>query len=391
MSKPLRIGLFGYGVVGHGLYDVLHQTKGLNAEIVRIAVKQRNKARDLPASLFTFNKEDILNDESLDVIVELIDDADEAYQIVRTALSKGKAVVSANKKMIAEHLEDLYLLQQIYNTSFLYEGSVCGSIPIIRNLEEYYDNDLLHSLQGICNGTTNYILTKTAEENLDYATALKQAQLAGFAESNPTLDVEGYDAKYKLTILLLHTFGLIVKPEQVLNIGIQHLSPADLTYAREKGYRIKLIAHTYKTDAGVVAYVLPRFIKKEELFYDVRNEFNAVQLGAAFSDQQFFLGKGAGSFPTGSAVLSDIAALTHRYRYEYKKVKQNGTKQFTNSYPITVYIRYEHESTLHELEVNNIQERFEGLSHRYVIGKVSVENLLKAHLNGLKDVFVVAV
>lgn len=388
MSRKLRIGLFGYGVVGHGLYDVLHKTKGLNAEVVRICVKHRDKKRDLPAEFFTFNKEDILNDDTLDVVVELIDNADEAFEIVSTALKKGKAVVSASKKMIAEHLQELHELQQQYNAPFLYEASACGSIPIIRNLEEYYDNDLLDSLEGICNGTTNYILTKTAEENLSYDEALRQAQQLGFAESNPTLDVKGFDAKYKLTILTLHTFGLLVKPEDIFNFGIQNLSLADSTYAREKGYRIKLIAHTYRINDKVVSYVIPRFIKPDALFYNVRNEFNAVQLGAAFSDKQFFLGKGAGSYPTGSAVLSDIAALNYNYRYEYKKTHQNGAVTYTNDHDLTLYIRYASESILEELQVHDITERYWSEELKYVTGKVKLSTLIAADINNRVDVFI---
>jgi len=388
MSKKLRIGMFGYGVVGHGLYDVLHKTKGLNAEIVRIAVKHPDKKRDLPAELFTFDKNDILKDDSLDVVVELIDNADEAFDIVSTALKKGKAVVSANKKLIAEHLQELYDLQKKHDVPFLYEGSVCGSIPIIRNLEEYYDNDLLDSLEGICNGTTNYILTKTSEENLSYDDALKGAQQLGFAESNPTLDVKGFDAKFKLTILTLHTFGLIVKPDNIFNFGIQNLSVADSTYAKEKGFKIKLIAHTYRTDDKVVSYVIPKFIKPDDLFYNVRNEFNAVQLGAAFSDKQFFLGKGAGSYPTGSAVLSDIAALNHNYRYEYKKVKQSDTVPFSNDHYLNLYIRYSNENVLEELDVRDISQRFTSNDTKYVIGKVKLSKLIDAKLNDRVDVFV---
>lgn len=383
--------MFGYGVVGHGLYEVLQKTKGLNAEIVRIGVKHRDKKRDLPAEVFTFDKNEILNDDSLDVVVELIDNADEAFDIVSTALKKGKAVVSASKKMIAENLKQLYDLQQQYNVPFIYEASVCGSIPIIRNLEEYYDNDLLDSLEGICNGTTNYILTKTAEENLSYEEALRQAQQLGFAESNPTLDVKGYDAKFKLTILTLHTFGLIVKPEDIFNFGIQNLSVADSTYAREKGFKIKLIAHTYRTGDKVVSYVIPKFIKPHDLFYNVRNEFNAVQLGAAFSDKQFFLGKGAGSYPTGSAVLSDIAALNHNYRYEYKKVKQNGTVPFSNDHALNLYIRYSNENILEELDVQNISQRFTSNETKYVIGEVKLSKLIAAKLNDRVDVFVAKV
>lgn len=391
MSRKLRIGLFGYGVVGHGLYDVLHKTKGINAEVVRICVKHRDKKRDLPAEYFTFSKEDILNDDSLDVVVELIDNAEEAYEIVTTALKKGKAVVSANKKMIAEHLQELYQLQQQYHAPFLYEASVCGSIPVIRNLEEYYDNDLLDSLEGICNGTTNYILTKTSEEGLSYEAALKQAQELGFAESNPTLDVKAFDPKFKLTILTTHTFGLFVQPEKVFNFGIQNLSVADSTYAREKGYKIKLIAHTYRPGNKVVAYVIPKFIQPHDLFYDVRNEFNAVQLGAAFSDKQFFLGKGAGSHPTGSAVLSDIAALSYNYRYEYKKVQQNGDVPFSNDHDINLYIRYSDDNLLDELQVHDISQRYWSPETKYVIGKVNLQRLINAKLNDRVDVFVAKV
>lgn len=324
MNKKLRVGLFGFGVVGQGLYDVLHKTKGINAEVVKICVKQRDKKRPIDKSFFTFDKNDILNNDSLDIVVELIDNADEAFEIVSTALRSGKAVVSANKKMIAEHLQELYNIQQETGSPLLYEASVCGSIPIIRNLEEYYDNDLLDSLDGICNGTTNYILTKTSEENKSYDEALKEAQVKGFAESNPRLDVQGFDPKYKLTILLCHTFGVFVKPENVFNLGIQNLSEADSTFAREKGLKIKLIAHTSKINGKVIGYVIPTLVSSENMFYAVRNEFNAVQLGAAFSDKQFFYGKGAGGHPTASAVLSDISALIYRYRYEYKKVEQNG-------------------------------------------------------------------
>jgi homoserine dehydrogenase len=153
------------------------------------------------------------------VVVELIDDADAAYEIVTTALKKGKAVVSANKKLIAEHFEELYELQQKYNVPFLYEAAVCGSIPIIRNLEEYYNNDFLQSIQGIVNGSTNYILTKTFQDNLSFDEALKEAQEKGYAESNPILDTGGFDARSKLQILLAHSFGIKTVPEDVFNVN----------------------------------------------------------------------------------------------------------------------------------------------------------------------------
>ncbi len=388
MNKKLRVGLFGFGVVGQGLYDVLHKTKGINAEVVKICVKHRDKPRPIDAGYFTFDKNDILNNKDLDIVVELIDNADEAFEIVSTALKSGKAVVSANKKMIAEHLEELYKIQQETGSSFLYEASVCGSIPIIRNLEEYYDNDLLDSVDGICNGTTNYILTKTSEENKTYTEALKGAQEKGFAESNPRLDVQAFDPKYKLTILLCHTFGVFVKPENVFNFGIQNLSAADSTFAREKGLKTKLIAHTSRVNGKVVAYVIPTLVNSDSMFYAVRNEFNAVQLGAAFSDKQFFYGKGAGGHPTASAVLSDISALIYHYRYEYKKVEQNGAIPFSNDHLIEVYVRYPNEAFLKELAVTDIKQRFSSNETQYVIGKVSIDALLKANLNDREDVFV---
>jgi homoserine dehydrogenase len=213
-KQKLRIGLFGYGCVGSGLYEVLKRTPNFNAEIVKICVKDKTKPRNIPAHNFTYDKNEILNDETINVVVELIDNADDAYEIVTTALREGKAVVTANKKLLSEHFTELYLLQQQYNTPLLYEASVGGAIPIIRTLEEYYDNDTLSSIEGILNGTTNFILTKTANEGKGYEEVLKEAQLLGFAESNPTLDVQAFDPKFKLTILLAHAFGLIVKPER---------------------------------------------------------------------------------------------------------------------------------------------------------------------------------
>ncbi|HTF18688.1 MAG TPA: homoserine dehydrogenase, partial [Chryseolinea sp.] len=238
--KHLKLGLFGFGCVGQGLYHVLEETPGIKAEIKRICVKHRGKARPLSEDLFTFEANDILNDPDIDVVVELIDDADAAFQIVKSALENGKAVVTANKKMLAEHLEEIYRLQQQYDKPVLYEGSVCGSIPILRNLEEYYDNDLLTGIEGIFNGSTNYILTKVFDERSSYADALKKAQELGFAESDPSLDVKGFDPKFKLVVAIVHTFGVFVKPEEVINIGIDRISDLDLKFARENGYGIKL-------------------------------------------------------------------------------------------------------------------------------------------------------
>jgi homoserine dehydrogenase len=376
MSKKLSIGLFGFGVVGQGLYDII-KTKNLNIEIVKFAIKDPHKERSLPADLFTTDRDELLNNPEINTIVELINDTEAAFEIVSRALSSGKNVVSASKKMIALHLEELIELQHKHGTSLLYEGAVCGSIPIIRNLEEYYDNELLHSISGIFNGSSNYILSKGFIEGLDYDSALKQAQDLGFAETDPTSDVGGYDAKYKLVIAAAHAYGVIVQPDEVFNLGIQNLAAQDLQYAREKNLKIKLVPVAKELDdSNVAMFVLPKFVNSTEFLYNVEYEYNGVTVQAAFADQQFFFGKGAGGHPTGSAVLSDIAALRYSYQYEYKKAKEKTGLQFTNNVEFDIYLRYDDERLVEDLKFISIKERYYSGDYKFVIGKVNLQNLI---------------
>jgi len=385
MSKRLTIGLFGFGVVGQGLYDII-STKDLNIEIKKIVIKNPEKERILPDHLFTTNPDDILNDPDINTVIELINDADAAYEIVTRALKSGKNVVSANKKMIAEHLDELVNLQEKYNTSLLYEGAVCGSIPIIRNLEEYYDNELLHSISGIFNGSSNFILSKIANEGLEYAEALKQAQELGFAEKDPILDVGGYDPKYKLVIAAAHAYGVFVKPEKVLNIGIQNFSAADLHFAEEHQLKIKLVPTAKKLDDKELAlYVIPKLVPKSDFLYNVENEYNAVSVKAAFADQQLFYGKGAGGHPTGSAVLSDVAALRYDYRYEYKKYHHDKKLKLQNDHVIPVYIRYNHESLINDIHFEFIAEQHKSIELSYVLGGVKISELIAKKQDILND------
>jgi homoserine dehydrogenase len=375
MKKKLKLGLFGFGCVGQGLYHVLHETQGVKAEIKKVCVKTRNKTRPVPETFFTFDKDEILNDPDIDIVVELIDDANAAYEIVKAALRNGKAVVTANKKMLAEHLEEIYNLQKQYNKPVLYEGSVCGSIPILRNLEEYYDNDLIQSIEGIFNGSTNFILTKVFEENKSYHEALKQAQELGFAESDPSLDVKGYDPKYKLAIAITHAFGVFVKPENVINIGIDRISDLDLKFARENGYTIKLIARAFKAGSKVFGFVAPQFIESTNPLASVRNEYNAVQVQGAFAEKQTFIGKGAGSYPTGSAVLSDIGALTYQYAYEYKKLQQVHDLVFSNELITDAYISFDNGTPIAISDFEEFQTGYAANGKHYMAGKVSLEKL----------------
>ena len=373
--QNLRLGVFGFGCVGQGLYHVLHETKGVKAEIKKICVKNKNKQRPLAHDIFTFNKEDILNDPDIDVVIELIDDANAAFEIVKAALQNGKSVVTANKKMLAEHLEEIYQLQKKHNKAVLYEGAVCGSIPILRNLEEYYDNDLLNSIEGIFNGSTNFILTKVFEERKNYHDALKQAQDLGFAESDPSLDVKGFDPKFKLVIAIAHTFGVFVKPEEIINIGIDKISDVDLKFARENNYTIKLIARAFKEDGKVFGFVAPQFIESTNPFASVRNEFNAVQLQGAFAEKQLFIGKGAGSYPTGSAVLSDISALSYDYAYEYKKRNQLSDLTFSNDLLVEVFTSFDEEASITIQDFDQFESGYTAHGKQYMVGLVKLQKL----------------
>lgn len=375
MSRNLKLGIFGFGVVGQGLYHVLEETKGIKAEILKICVKNRNKKRPLPLEYFTYNKEDILENPDIDVVLELIDDPIAAYEIVTAALKSGKAVVTSNKKMVADHMTELYELQKKYNTPLLYEGACCASIPIIRNLEEYYDNDLLSAVEGIFNGSTNYILTKVFSEQKSFGEALTEAQELGYAETDPSLDIEGYDAKYKLCIILTHAFGLFVDPEDVFNYGIQNISEFDIKIARERGYKIKLVAKSRKIDDKVIAMVIPQFVSEKSELYKVEREFNGVIVEGAFSEHQVFIGKGAGGYPTGSAVLSDISALTYNYMYEYKKTKQAADLELSSDYEIIIYLRFDNQSIINKDVFNLILEEYKALENQYIIGKINFSKL----------------
>lgn len=378
MDKRIKIGLVGFGTVGEGLYEVLEKSPNARAELKRICIKNPEKKRKLNPELFTLDIDELINDDEINLIVELIDDADEAYHIVKKALQNGKSVVSGNKKMIAHHITELIALQKQYNVALLYDASACGSIPVIRNLEEYYDNDLLKSITGILNGSSNFILTRIFNDKMDYQKALKMAQDLGFAESNPIFDVEGFDSLYKLVILAVHGFGTVVNPNDVFNCGISNLSEFDIQYAREKGYRIKLVAQVTKINKNeITMYVLPRLVTKDKYIYGVEDEFNGVVIQGEAYDKQFMFGKGAGGHPTGSAVLSDITARLHNYRYEYKKQKYFTVPTYSTNFRLKIYLRYSNPLELNHFDFDEIQERYTSEQNNYVIGTIKLENLIK--------------
>ncbi|WP_290796055.1 homoserine dehydrogenase [Flavihumibacter sp. UBA7668] len=376
--KKLTIGLFGFGVVGEGLYKVLQQTPSLSASIKKVCIKDAGKKRNAPDSLFTTDRDELLNDEEINVIVEVINEAEPAFEIVTRALRNGKSVVSASKKMIAEHLPELLALQQEVEPSFLYEAAACASIPVIRNLEEYYDNDLLHGIKAIVNGSTNFILTKMFEDKLDFQQALLLAQQLGFAESDPSLDVEGYDALNKWTFLLTHAYGIIEHPNNLLFTGIQNIHAMDARVAAEKGQQIKLVAQAQKLHNGKVAsFVLPQFIQADDHLSFVKNEYNGVVIESGFSDKQFFYGKGAGSFPTASAVLSDLSALRYEYKYEYKKLYHHQPNSITNDYYLRVYLSFTDWKHIPREKFEWIEEWHAREERKYLVGVLHVKELIE--------------
>jgi len=374
--KQLTIGLFGFGTVGEGLYKVLQQTPSLKATIKKVCIRNPDKKRNAPESLFTTDKNELLGDPEINVIVEVIDDADAAFAIVTTALQNGKEVVSASKKMLAEHLPALLELQKRTEQSLLYEASACASIPVIRNLEEYYDNDLLHSIRAVVNGSTNFILTKMFEEGLDFRDALLLAQQLGFAESNPKLDVEGYDAVNKWTLLLAHAYGIVKHPDDLLFNGIQNIQASDAYVARAKNQQIKLVAQAKKLQNGkVTAFVLPQFVKHDEHLAFVKNEYNGVVIESGFADKQFFYGKGAGSFPTASAVLSDIAALRYHYRYEYKKLYHHTPHELSEDVYLRVYVSFDDLALIPRERFEWIEEWHAQEERKYLVGVIAFSEL----------------
>ena len=375
MNK-IKIGLFGFGVVGQGIFQVLSKSRNAHAEIVKICVRS-NKPRSIDASYFTTDPEVILSNPEIDLIVEVIDDAAASYKIVKAALQKGIPVVSGNKAMLARHLPELIDLQKKHNVALLYDASSCGSIPVIRNLEEYYDNDLLLEVKGILNGSSNYILSRVFDHAESYDSALAQAQALGFAESDPSFDIEGYDSLFKLVIITVHALGTYVAPERIFTYGISTIHDSDIQYAREKNVKIKLVAQVVKvSDEHFTMFVMPEFVTPAKYIYSVDDEYNGVVIRGECYDRQFMFGKGAGSLPTASSILSDIMARLHGYRYEYKKLSYIQKPDYTTDITLKIYVRYTDTDIHGILNFTKIHEQYTSEKSNYVIGDILLSELI---------------
>jgi len=387
----INIGLVGFGTVGQALYQVIALSRNAHAFISKICVRSLGKQRAVavPEDILTTSADDIVNDPDIDLVVEVIDDAEAAYSIVSAALRNGKDVVTGNKAMLARHLPELMELQRATGNALLYDASSCGSIPVIRNLEEYYDNDLLLEVKGILNGSTNYILSRVFDHGESYADALARAQQLGFAESDPTRDINGTDSLNKLIIITLHAVGVYVSPDDVFVYGIDTLRHSDIGYAREKGMKIKLVAQVVKlSDETFTMFVMPEFVAPNRYIYSVDDEYNGVVIRGECYDRQFMFGKGAGGRPTASSLLSDITARHHDYRYEYKKTAFEPRPRYTVDIPLKIYAGYT-DTDLHALPWLSICEEYRSDSNRYLVGEIKLSDLIGSRcLLAAPDVFI---
>ena len=313
--EPVKLGILGMGTVASGLINIIITnnskiTKTINKDLIinKVLVNSIDKKRNvnLPMEVYTKDAYEVINDKDADIIVELIGGINPAYEYIKAALSNKKHVVTANKALIATHGEELEELAEKNGVKLMYEASVGGGIPILNTMRDNLSANEFESVYGIINGTTNYILTQMTENGLDYDQAVKDAQKLGFAEADPSSDVDGDDAAYKLSILSTLAFGQRIYVKDIPKEGITRVSADDIQYAKELGYNIKLLASGIKKDNEIELSVHPTFIPMDHPLSTVKNEFNAVFLKVNAVGDLMLYGRGAGSLPTGSAVLGDI-------------------------------------------------------------------------------------
>jgi len=323
-NDSIKIGLLGLGTVGSGVVEVLRKNGGeikrkvgREIEISGILVRDVMKKRevDIPHELLTSDPADILENPEIGIVVEVMGSIDTARQYVLQAFENKKSVVTANKDLIAVHGKELFKAAERANTDFFFEGSVAGGIPIIRPLKECLCGNHIKRVMGIINGTTNYILTKMSTEDMEFQDALAEAQKLGYAEADPTADIEGYDAARKIAILASIAFNTRVTYDNVYVEGIARINSYDIQYARELGYAIKLLGVAKETDGELEVRVHPVLIPISHPLAAVYNEFNAIFVEGDAVGETMFYGKGAGKLPTASAVVGDIISAARNIHY----------------------------------------------------------------------------
>ena len=322
-QQTIKIGLLGLGTVGSGVYKIIERQKeemvkktGARLEIAGILVHNLNKVRDgVDTSLLTDRWEDIINNDEISIVIEVMGGIEPAKTMILEALNSGKNVVTANKDLVAEYGRELLDAAENNGVDFLFEAAVAGGIPIIRPLKQCLAANEMDEVIGIVNGTTNYILTKMFEEGMDFDEALAKATELGYAEADPTADIEGLDAGRKVAIMASIAFHSRVTFSDVYTEGITKISARDINYAKEFGNVIKLLGVAHNTEDGIEVSVHPMMIPQEHPLASVRDSFNAVFVHGDAVDDVMFYGRGAGEFPTASAIMGDVIDVVRDIQY----------------------------------------------------------------------------
>lgn len=323
MGNTITVGLLGMGTVGSSVVQILNenandilQKVGVPVKIKKIMVRQLNKTRNINSDAeFTTDIDDIINDQDIDIIVEVMGGIHPAKDYIIRALTAGKHVVTANKDIVAKYGQEIFEAADKSKVDFFFEASVAGGIPIIRPLKQCLAANKISEVMGIINGTTNYMLTKMTNENLDFDSVLAEAQAKGYAEADPTADVGGFDAARKIAILASIAFGSRVSIDDVYVEGITAISTEDIAYAKELGYVIKLLAIAKDDERGIDVRVHPAFIPAKHPLASVHDVFNAIYIKGDAAGETMFYGRGAGGMPTASAVVSDIIDVARNIKH----------------------------------------------------------------------------
>ena len=343
MVDAINIGLIGLGTVGTGVVKILTENrdlllKKLDVPLVlkKVACKDRSRPRPVDLSgIEITNAEEIINDPEINIVIELIGGYEPAKTYILTAIKNRKHVVTANKALLALYGEEIFKTAMEYQVDIAFEASVGGGIPLIKGIKEGLVGNNILCIFGILNGTANYILTKMTKEGMAFKEALKEAQEKGFAEADPTFDIEGIDTAHKLTILLSLAYGIPIDFEQIYIEGIDNIEPLDIQFAQEFGYSIKLLAVSRQTDKGIESRVHPTMIPKEHLLANVNGAYNALLVRGDAVGNVLFYGLGAGMMPAGSAVVSDVVNLS-----------RNLIKGVTQRVPLLSYLPEKREKKL---------------------------------------------
>lgn len=319
----IKVAILGIGTVGTGTYKIIKNQKdefpyktGSNIEVSKILVRDKSKKREgIDENLITDSWEDIINDDSISIVIEVMGGIEPAKTYITEALKKGKSVVTANKDLIASYGGELLDLAKENKCDILFEAAVAGGIPIIRPLKECLASNKVEEVMGIVNGTTNFILSKMTDEGMEFDEALKLAQKLGYAEADPTADVEGYDAGRKIAIMASIAFNSRVKFDDVYTEGISNISAKDIKYAKELDCEIKLLGVASNTDDGIEARVHPMLIPNDHPLAGVKDSFNAVFVRGDSVGDTMFYGKGAGELPTASAIVGDVIDVARNIHF----------------------------------------------------------------------------